>query len=172
MVVVAAVAAAVFLGARSWKAPVAVCLAALLSGLVLGERHAVNSLHTGSAQWRDDDWIDRAVGSDAHVVSLWATTRTAQQAVRIGGLWADEFFNRSVLDVASADGEVGDGIPVRTLTIGGRTCLRIALPSHPHYAVVETKRPLTAPVVAVSPSGRAVLYRLDPRDGCVAQLAR
>lgn len=172
MVVAAAVAAAVFLGARSWKAPVALCLAALVSGIVLGERHAIDSLHTGAAQWRGDGWIDRTVGSHANVVALWATTRSGSQSLRIGGLWADEFFNRSVRDVASADGGLGDGIPVKTLTIASPGCLRTTIPSHPRYAVLETRRLLTAPVVAVSPTGRSVLYRLAPRDGCLAHLAR
>lgn len=172
MVLVAAVAAVVFLWARSWKAPVAVCLAALVSGIVLGERHAIESLHTGSSQWRDEGWIDRAVGSDANVIALWATTQRGSQTVRIGGLWADEFFNRSVRDVASADGGLGDGIPVETMTIGPGRCLRIAIPSRPRYAVLETRRPLAVPVVTVSPSGRSVLYRLEPKDACFAHFAR
>jgi hypothetical protein len=172
MMLVAAVAAAVFLAARSWKAPVALCLVALVSGIVLGERHAVHVLRMGSAQWRDYGWIDRAAGSDANVVSLWATTHSGPQAVRIGGLWADEFFNRSVHDVASADGPLPDGIPVETMTIGPRGCLRAGLPSPPQYAVLETRHPLTAVAVAVSPSGRSVLYRLGPSGGCLAQLAR
>jgi Dolichyl-phosphate-mannose-protein mannosyltransferase len=172
MVLVAAAGAAVFLTARSWRAPVALCLAALVSGIALGERHAVDSLHTGSAQWRDDGWIDRAVGSDANVVALWATARSGSQSLRIGGLWADEFFNRSVRDVASEDGELGDGIPIETMTVGRRGCLRTIVPSRPRYAVLETRRPLTGTVVAVSPSGRAALYRFEPVHGCVAHLAR
>jgi hypothetical protein len=167
MVAVAAVAAIVFLTARSWHAPVALCLAALVSGIVLGERHAVDSLRTGRAQWLDHGWIDRAVGSDANVVALWATSRTASQATRIGGLWADEFFNRSVDGVASADGGLPDGIPVETLTIAPNGCLHTA--AHPRYGVLETKRLLRAPVVAVSPSGRSVLYRLPPGGGCLAR---
>jgi len=172
MVLAAAGAAAVFLTARSWKAPVALCLAALISGIVFGERHAINILHAGSFQWRDDGWIDRAVGSDAHVVALWATTHSGPQAVRVGGAWADEFFNRSVQDVASADGQLPDGMPVESMTIGPHGCLRTDLPSDRRYAVLETRQPLTASIVAVSPSGRAVLYRIRPRDGCLAHLAR
>lgn len=172
MVAAAAAAAAVFLTARSWQAPVALCLAALVSGIVLGERHAVDSLRTGRAQWRDAGWIDRAAGTGANVVALWATRQTASQAGRIGGLWADEFFNRSVRGVASADGELPDGIPVETLTIGSRGCLRTTVPGHPRYAVLETRPPLSAPVVAVSPSARSVLYRLRPSERCLALLTR
>jgi hypothetical protein len=172
MTLAAGAAAAVFLTARSWKIPVGLCLAALVSGIVLGERHAIDSLGPGRSQWRDGGWIDRAVGSDAPVVALWATTHSGPQAVRIGGLWADEFFNRSVQDVASADGALPDGIPVEAMTIDPHGCLRTTARSHPKYAVLETRRPLTAPVVAVSPSGRSVLYRLPPRDDCLAQLAR
>jgi dolichyl-phosphate-mannose-protein mannosyltransferase len=172
MVLVAAVAAAVFLTAKSWKTPVVLCLAALVSGVVLGERHAIDLLRTGSSQWRDDGWIDRAVGSDTRVVALWATTHTGPQAIRIGGSWADEFFNRSIHGVASADGPLPDGIPIETLTIGPRGCLRANLSWHPRLAVLETRRPLTAPVVAVSPSRRSVLYELKPNDGCLARLKR
>jgi hypothetical protein len=172
MVLVAGVAAAVFLSASSWKAPVALCLAALVSGVVLGERHAIDTLHTGSAQWRDAGWIDRAAGSEAHVVALWATSHTGPQAVRIGGLWADEFFNRSVDEVASADGPLPDGIPIGTMTIGQHGCLRTRLASRLRFAVLETRHPLTAAVIAVSPSGRSILYRLEPSHGCIAQLAR
>jgi Dolichyl-phosphate-mannose-protein mannosyltransferase len=172
MVLVAAVAAAVFLAGKSWKPPVALCLAALLSGIVLGERHAIDTLQTGGAQWRDGGWIDRVVGSNANVVVLWATTHTGPQAVRIGGSWADEFFNRSVNDVASADGPLPDGISVEPMTIGPGGCLRTRLSSHPRFAVLETRHPLTGAVIAVSPSGRSVLYRLEPSDGCLAHLAR
>lgn len=171
MAVVAAVAAMVFLRARSWKAPVALCLLALVSVTVLAERHAVDSLHVARGQWRDDGWIDRAVGADAQVVELWATVHSGRQALRIGGAWADEFFNRSVRDVASADGPLPDGLPIKLMTIAKDGCLRVKLRFHPQYAVLETIRPLTAPVVAVSPSGRAVLYRLDPRGRCIARLA-
>jgi hypothetical protein len=58
------------------------------------------------------------------------------------------------------------------MTIGPRGCLRAKVLSHPYYAVLETRHPLTAPVVADSPSGRSVLYRLRPSDGCLARLAR
>jgi hypothetical protein len=171
MVLVAAVASWVFLVAKSWTMPLALCLAALASGIVLGERHAIDTLHTGRAQWRDAGWIDRAAGSDADVVALWATSHTGPQAARIGGLWADEFFNRSVDTVASADGPLPDGIPVEAMTIGSRGCLQTALASRPRYGVLETRHPLAGPVKAVSPSGRSVLYRLEPSHGCLARLA-
>lgn len=172
MVLVAAVAALAFLTAKSWHVPVALCLVALVSGIVLGERHAIIVLREGSAQWRDDGWIDRAVGGDANVVALWATTMTGTQPARIGGVWADEFFNRSVRDVASADGQMPDGIRVEAMTISARGCLRATVPSHPRYAVLETTHPLAGPAAAVSPSGRSVLYRLRSGGGCLARLAR
>ncbi|MDX6487055.1 MAG: hypothetical protein QOF43_2208, partial [Gaiellaceae bacterium] len=123
--------------------------------------------------WRDAGWIDRAVGPDARVVALWATTSSNDQFPRIAGLWADEFFNRSVRDVASADGPLPDGLPAKELRIRPNGCLQAVFPWAPQYAVVETTRPLTAAVVRASPSKRAVLYRLgaqasDPR--CFARL--
>jgi hypothetical protein len=172
MVLVAAAAAVVFLTVKSWHVPVALCLAALVSGIVVGERDAIIVLREGSAQWRDDGWIDRAVGGDANVVALWATTMTGTQAGRIGGVWADEFFNRSVRDVASADGQMPDGIPVETMTIRARGCLHATVPSHPRYAVLETTHPLAGPVAAVGPSGRSALYRISPSGGCLARLER
>jgi hypothetical protein len=152
-----------------------VCLIALAGGVVAGEHHAVDSLAFSRQDWRDYGWIDRAVGADARVVALWATTKTGPQASRIQGLWADEFFNRSVRDVASADGPLPDGLPVVALRIQSDGCLEAAFPQSPQFAVVETTRPLAAPVIAVSPSKRAVLYRLSPRSsshGCFTHLQR
>ena len=173
MMLVAAVAAAVFLRSRRPKVMLGICAAALTVALVAGERHAVRSVAADRAAWRDAGWIDRAVGPDARVVALWATTKSASQFSRITGLWADEFFNRSVRDVASADGPLPDGLPVEEMRIRPNGCLEAAFPWTPQYAVVETTRPLAAPVVRVSPSKRAVLYRLVPRASdhrCFARL--
>lgn len=173
MVLVAAVAAAVFLISRRPKVMLGICLAALTVALVAGERHAARSVAAGHATWRDAGWIDRAVGPDARVVALWGTTKADLQYSRIEGLWADEFFNRSVRDVASADGPLPDGLPVEELRIRSNGCLDAAFPWTPQYAVVETESPLTAPVVRISPSKRAILYRLDARASdqrCFARL--
>jgi hypothetical protein len=173
MVLFAALAAAVFLRSRRPTIPLGVCLAALAAATVAGEYHAVDSVTFNRHDWRDFGWIDRTVGLDARVVALWATTRTGPQYSRIEGLWADEFFNRSVRGVASEDGPLPDGLPVEELRIRPDGCLEGALRSSPQYAVVETERPLTAPVVRISPSKRAILYRLDARasdHGCFARL--
>ena len=160
MALVAAIAAALFLISRRPRVLLGVCLAALAAATIAGEFDAVVALNRHD--WRDFGWIDRAVGPDARVVALWATTKTVSQASRIEGLWADEFFNRSVRDVVSADGPLPDGLPVEKLRIRSDGCLEAAFPSRPLYAVVETSRPLAAPVVRISPSKRAVLYRLVP----------
>jgi Dolichyl-phosphate-mannose-protein mannosyltransferase len=173
MALAATIATALFLRSRRPAVLVGVCVAALAAAAVAGEFHAVDGVAIHRADWRDFGWIDRAVGPDARVVSLWATTTTGPQGARIEGLWADEFFNRSVRDVASADGPLPDGLPVEKLTIRSDGCLEAAFRSNPQYAVVETVRPLAAPVVRVSPSKRAVLYRLVPRasdHSCFARL--
>ena len=175
MVLVAAVGAALFLLSRRRWLLVGFCLVALGVTLVAGELHAARSVRgaRASAMWRDGAWIDRAVGANAKVVALWATTDTGPQGSRFAGVWADEFFNRSVHDVASADGPLPDGLPVEKLKIRSNGCLEAALPFRPQYVVVETVRPLTAPVVRVSPSKRATLYRIDPRafdSRCFARL--
>jgi Dolichyl-phosphate-mannose-protein mannosyltransferase len=159
MVLVAAVLVAVFLRARRPVIPLAVCLVALAATTGAGESHAVDSLTFHRDEWRDFGWIDRAVGPNARVVALWATTKTTYSGIE--GLWADEFFNRSVRDVASANGPLPDGLPVDDMTIHPNGCLEAALPWRPQYAVVEKEHPLMAPVVRVSPSKRAILYRLD-----------
>ena len=154
---------------------VGTCLVALAVALVAGERHAAHNVEAGRSIWRDAGWIDRAVGPDARVVAVWGTAKGDLEYSRIELLWADEFFNRSVRDVASAVGPLPDGLPVETLEIRSDGCLGAAFPWTPQYAVAEATRPLAAPVVAISPSKRRILYRLeagvsDPR--CFARLQR
>jgi hypothetical protein len=173
MVVMAAILVVVFLRVRRPAIPLGVCVVALAAGLVAGEIHAVHSLASNRDQWRDFDWIDRAVGRDARVVALWATRENRYRGIE--GLWADEFFNRSVRDVASENGPLPDGLPVEELRIRASGCLEATLPWRPQYAVVEAGRPLAAPVVRTSPSRRAILYRLPARSavpGCFARLRR
>jgi hypothetical protein len=171
MVVVAAILVAVFLRARRPAIPLGVCLVALAAALAAGESHAVDSMSFYPGQWRDFGWIDRTVGPDGRVVALWTTTQS--HYVGTEGLWSDEFFSRSVRDVASASGPLPDGMPAEPMKIRANGCLEAAFPWTPQYAVVEVGRPLTAPVVRVSPSKRAVLYRLDARASdrrCFARL--
>jgi hypothetical protein len=173
MAVVAAVAVGIFLLRPHRAILVAICAVAFATTLAVGELHAANSVRGTDAQWRDHGWIDRAVGANARVVALWATSHSGPQFWRIQGLWSDEFFNRSVVDVASADGPLPDGLPVETLRIGGNGCLEARFPAPAQYAVVETIRPLVARAVAVSPSRRARLYRLPAGDPqCFARLRR
>jgi hypothetical protein len=149
------------------------CVAILALVLVFGERHAVRSVAAARDTWRDASWIDRAVGPNARVVALWGTAKSDLQYSRIKELWTDEFFNRSVRDVASGDGPLPDGLPVEDLEIRSDGCLQAAFPFAPQYAVVEGKRSLTAPVVRISPDKRAVLYRLLPPTAhghCFARL--
>jgi hypothetical protein len=171
MVVVAAILVAVFLRARRPAIPLGVCLVALAAALAAGESHAVDSMSFYPGQWRDFGWIDRTVGPDARVVALWATPQS--QYLGVEGLWSDEFYNRSVRDVASARGPLPDGMPAEAMKIRANGCLEAAFPWAPQYAVVEVGRQLAAPVVRISPSKRAILYRLDARASdrrCFARL--
>jgi hypothetical protein len=173
MVLVAAILVAVFLRARRPAIPLGVCLVALAAALAAGESHAVDSMGFYRGQWRDFRWIDRAVGPDARVVALWATKQSHYLGVE--GAWSDEFFNRSVRDVASASGPLPDGMPAEEMTIRANGCLAARFPWTPQYAVVEAGGRLAAPVVRISPSKRAVLYRLDERasdPSCFARLQR
>jgi Dolichyl-phosphate-mannose-protein mannosyltransferase len=175
MVLVAAGAAALFLLSRRSKVMLGFCLASLAVVLVFGERHAARDVAAARATWRDAGWIDRAVGPDARVVALWGTATSDLRYSRIKELWADEFFNRSVRDVASTKGSLPDGLPVKDLEIRSDGCLEAAFPSAPQYVVVEGGRSLTAPVVRISPSKGAILYRLAPRasgNRCFARLQR
>jgi hypothetical protein len=172
MTLFAAIAAAAFLLSRP-KVMLGVCFAAMIVTLIGGELRVATDASAYRKEWSDSGWIDHAVGPDARVVALWLRPSTNGVLYRlIQGFWADEFFNRSVRDVASAGGRLPDGLPVQKLTIGLNGCLEAVLPSKPQYAVVESARPLTAPVVRTSPSSRAILYRLGARshDGCVAHL--
>jgi hypothetical protein len=174
MVAIAALASGVFLLARQPWLMIGISLAALSIVLVVGERHAVRGTPTEAA-WRDRGWIDRTVGPDAQVVALWTVTTPGGQGSRIVNVWADEFFNRSVRDVASANGRLPDGLPVERLTSRKDGCLQARFPFRPRYAVVESVDRLAAPVVAVNPWTRSVLYRLDarvPDRACFARLER
>jgi hypothetical protein len=165
MVGVAALAMAVFFWGRRPAILLGLCVAAFAATLVVAERHAVDSAATYRDEWRDSGWIDRAVGPDARVVALWATRSTGRFYPRLQGLWADEFYNRSVRDVASADGPLPDGLPVEQLQLRSGGCLAAAFPFTPQYAVVESTQKLAAAVVATSPSKRATLYRLAAESG-------
>ena len=106
---------------------------------------------------------------------MWGTTKRDLEYARIERLWADEFFNRSVRDVASADGRLPDGLPIEKLEIRTDGCLAAVFPWTPQYAVAEASRPLAAPVVAISPSKQRILYRLDAGATdrrCFARLER
>jgi hypothetical protein len=173
MAVIATLAAFVFLVSRQRRVMLGICLAALTIVLAVGERHVIRGSPTDAA-WRDRGWIDRTVGPDAQVVALWATT-PGSQGSHLANVWADEFFNRSVRDVASTDGPLPDGLPIKTLKIRPDGCLQATLQFRPSYAVVETTERLTAPVVAVNPWTRSILYRLDARASdhtCLARLQR
>jgi Dolichyl-phosphate-mannose-protein mannosyltransferase len=173
MALFAAIATAVFLISRRRKVLLGVCLAVMTTTLIGEELRAADDAAAYRTAWKDSGWIDRAVGPDAHVVALWLRPSThAELYSRIQGVWADEFFNRSVRDVASAGGPLPDGLPVQKLTIGSNGCLKAALPSKFNYAAAESARPLTAPVIRISPSSRNILYRLNTRspDGCFARL--
>ena len=171
MVLVAAVAALVFLVSRRPRIMVGVCLAALSATLVGAEVRAVADAHGYRSEWRDRGWIDRAVGPDARVVELWTRSSTAAFYPEVQRFWADEFFNRSVRDVASAGGVLPDGLPVRDLAVRSDGCLAASFATRPQYAVVEATSPLQGRVVRISPSGRAILYRLEarPARACFAR---
>jgi hypothetical protein len=65
-------------------------------------RHGIHQASVGSLfagiRVADPDWIDRAVGRDAHVAFVW------HYAGETRPLWNNEFFNRSVGDVYTVDG--------------------------------------------------------------------
>ena len=170
-----AVAAAVFLLSRRRMAMIAVLLVAFGVALESGERHAARAVRAGRAIWQDRGWIDSAVGPDARVVALWGTAKPQGNYARVERLWADEFFNRSVRDVASADGPLPDGLPVEKLAIRPRGCLHARFPWNAQYAVVDASTPLAAPLIRVSPSKRRILYRIREQTSsrsCLVRLQR
>jgi hypothetical protein len=173
MTLLATIAAVVFLLARRAKTMLGVCLVVLAVTLIGAELRATHDVAAYREAWRGSGWIDRAVGPDARVVALWTRPSTyADLYPQIQRLWADEFFNRSVRDVASAGGPLPDGLVVRKLTIRSDGCLEAAVPSKPQYAVADAPRLLTARVVRINPSTRAILYRLRPGSPgrCLAHL--
>jgi hypothetical protein len=154
---------------------IAVLLVAFGVALESGERHAVHAVRASRAIWQDKGWIDRAVTPDARVVALWGTATSQRSYARIERLWADEFFNRSVRDVATANGSLPDGLPAEKLAVGPDGCLTARFPWPAEYAVVDAATPLAAPVVRVSPSEQRILYRIAEQESpglCLVRLQR
>ena len=103
-------------------------------------RHGIHQAAVGSLfagiRVADPDWIDRAVGRDAHVAFVW------HYAGETRPLWNNEFFNRSVGDVYTVDGpDPADGglpeTPVRERRDGTLVDGR-GRPPHVGYAVSYT----------------------------------
>jgi hypothetical protein len=147
-----------------------VVAATLLAGLVQALKDDYPYRSTAAA----GSWIDEAVGPDAKVVAVWYSPSHGNSAHLVHELWADEFFNRSVRRVASAQGVLADGLPVVRLTFGPRGCLTAARGFSAGYAAVGPNLRLQDPVVARSAATRTKLYRLQApgRSRCLARFAK
>jgi Dolichyl-phosphate-mannose-protein mannosyltransferase len=65
------------------------------------------------------NWIDRAVGSDAHVVALWSAR--GERWARFRRLWESEFFNRSVGSVYYFRSPLAYSLPQTRIQLRGET---------------------------------------------------
>ena len=148
--------------------PILVFLA-IVNVLMVGKTatvHAENSAGVLGSTRVHRDWIDAAVGPNADVAAIWfpgdVVCTTGSERVRRAALWQNEFFNRSIRDVYYVDQPAPDNLPAQRLSVEPKTHLLI--PMHgkqfsPRFLAVVEGVKIQAPVVAVDPQTRTVLYR-------------
>jgi hypothetical protein len=138
-------AVAVFLAMSAWS------VAGTLSDQALATRLET---HTTNA-----DWIDEAVGPDAHVPFIF----TADLMNNPHLLWQTEFWNRSVGDVYGVNAADPTSLPVVSSTVDARgRVVRAAdgAPLSPRYVVAQPGTDIAGEQLAAE--GRLILYRVDP----------
>jgi hypothetical protein len=103
------------------------------------------------------DWIDRAVGHDAHVVALW-TGATDPHAI-----WDNEFFSRSVGVVYDIGPPLPGGMPETKLHVDPATGLMSAhgRPVRTPYALTDGSVAVAGVIVAADEHKGMLLYRVD-----------
>jgi hypothetical protein len=115
----------------------------------------------------DQQWIDDAVGPNAHVTAVWFPSSVAciprsRLSAQAYGFWENEFFNRSVRRTFYV-GRRLDGLPEERLILepGTRVLIRPdGTRFSPSYVAVSDQVRLQAPVVAGDQQTRTALYRV------------
>ena len=104
------------------------------------------------------DWIDRAVGTKAHVAAIWS----GAPGLNFVTLWDNEFFNRSVGPVYNLYGPP-DGLPQETVTIDPKTSA-IRDPAgkvvRAEYVLTDSSLEVAGSPIASDPGLGMVLYRV------------
>ncbi len=102
------------------------------------------------------DWIDRAVGRDAHVAAIW-TGNTDRYAI-----WENEIFNRSVGPFYYLVSQLSGDLPETALTVDRKTGVMSANggPVHARYVLIDSSVELDGTVVARDERKGMYVYRI------------
>ncbi len=115
-------------------------------------RASVGALFGGIAR-PERDWVDRAVGRDAHVAFVWSGTKDKFT------LWQNEFFNRSVGRVYDLGPAAPGGLPSKRVTADPRSgSLRGTKPA-PYVLTDDSVRLFGVPIARDARKGM-ILYRV------------
>ncbi|HEV2590336.1 MAG TPA: glycosyltransferase family 39 protein [Gaiellaceae bacterium] len=103
------------------------------------------------------DWVDRAVGRDAHVTTLWNGVGLIQQ------VWDNEFFNRSVKGYVDTGNVFTGGLPESTLSARSDGALVDAQgrPERAAYALAPQSSFIAGSTIATDPGTGMLLVRVD-----------
>jgi hypothetical protein len=122
---------------------------------------ARDSLRAGIGGKRD--WIDRAVGPDAQVATLW-TGQAKRGWLGWYTIWENEFFNRSVHRIYVLREPHRFGLPQERVTTDRATGLlrdSSGRALRASYALTDTTTPVAGSELARDPATGMVLYRVD-----------
>jgi len=128
---------------------------------------SVGALFQGITTGRRD-WIDRAVGRDAHVAALWSAPRDDFAFT----VWENEFFNRSVGEVLTLRGALTGALAQTPLVLERRTGLFLDPAGEqldPPYALVDDSVLLAGRIVARDARKGLSVVAVDPPLGLSAR---
>jgi hypothetical protein len=130
-------------------------------------QQSLESLYGGiSAPPLHRDWIDRTVGSSAHVAAVW-TGNTDKFTI-----WENEIFNRSVGTVYATGPPLPGDLAETPVTISRASGVLVGPGGHvvrARYALADTSLALEGKVIAQDVNKRMVLYRVN---GPLRQVSR
>jgi Dolichyl-phosphate-mannose-protein mannosyltransferase len=103
------------------------------------------------------DWIDRAVGSDAHVAAIWSGNTDAHV------IWENEIFNRSLDEIYDLHDPLAGGLPETPLTVDRQTGVMRAdgVAARSAHVLTDGSVQLAGRVIARDDRKSVFLYRVS-----------